>query len=129
MYDLDLVVDSGCGEQAVREYVGDSRKYGARRAIYRARQRANPLMLSELRDITEMWVETTVKLTRALPDHVESRERKGIAQLQRVGACPDGKSRATFSGHALEADLRRMSHLQSAQVRRLRRGAPLPSAA
>ena len=94
MYDLgviDLVVDSGCGEQAVREYVGDSRKHGARRAIYRARQRANPLTLSELRDITDMWVETTMKLT--------------------------------------EADLRRMSHLQSAQVRRLRRGAPLPSAA
>ena len=94
MYDLgviDLVVESGCGEQAVREYVGDTRKYGARRAIYRARQRVNPLTLSELRDITDMWVETTMKLT--------------------------------------EADLRRMSHLQTAQVRRLRRRAPLPSAA
>jgi DSF synthase len=59
MYDLgviDLVVDSGCGEQAVREYVGDSRKHEARRAIYRARQRANPLTLLELRDITDMWV-------------------------------------------------------------------------
>jgi hypothetical protein len=56
-----------------------------RQAIYRARQRANPLTLSELRDITDMWVETTMKLT--------------------------------------EADLRRMSHLQSAQVRRLRREA------
>jgi DSF synthase len=92
MYDLgviDLVVDSGYGEQAVREYVGESRKHGARRAIYRARQRANPLTLSELRDITDMWVDTTMKLT--------------------------------------DADLRRMSHLQSAQVRRLQRGAPLPS--
>jgi DSF synthase len=94
MYDLgviDLVVDSGCGEEAVREYVGDPRKHGARQAIYRARQRANPLTLSELRDITDMWVETTMKLT--------------------------------------EADLRRMSHLQSAQVRRLKRGAPLRSGA
>lgn len=92
MYDMgviDLVVDSGCGEQAVREYVGDSRKHGARQAIYCARQRANPLTLSELRDITDMWVETTMKLT--------------------------------------EADLRRMSHLRLAQVRRQRRGAPLPS--
>jgi DSF synthase len=92
MYDLgviDLVVDSGCGERAVREYIGDSRKYGARHAIYRARQRANPLTLSELRDITDMWVEATMKLT--------------------------------------DGDLRRMGHLQSAQVRRLRRGALLPS--
>lgn len=88
MYDLgvvDLVVDKGCGEQAARDYVGDSRKHGARQAIYRARQRANPLTLSELRDITDMWVDTTMRLT--------------------------------------DGDLRRMDHLQSAQVRRLHRGA------
>jgi hypothetical protein len=42
-------------------------------------------------------------LASALPDHVESRDRKGIAQIQRVGACPCRKSRATFSGHALAA--------------------------
>lgn len=94
MHDLgviDLVVDSGSGERAVREYLGEFRKHGARQAIYRARQRTNPLTLSELRDITDMWVDTTMKLT--------------------------------------DADLRRMSHLQSAQVRRLRRGAELPSGA
>jgi DSF synthase len=92
MYDLgviDLVVDSGGGEQAVREYIGDVRKFEPRRAIYHARQRANPLTTSELKDITDMWVETTMKL-------------------------PD-------------ADLRRMGHLQAAQVRRLRRGIPLAS--
>ncbi len=86
MYDLgviDLVVDKGSGEQAVREYISDSRKYGARQAVYLARQRANPLTLSELRDITDIWVEAAMKL-------------------------PDG-------------DLRRMGHLQSAQVRRQRR--------
>ncbi|HUI21426.1 MAG TPA: crotonase/enoyl-CoA hydratase family protein [Methylocella sp.] len=91
MYDLgviDLVVDSGCGEQAVRDYIGDSRKHSARQAIYRARLRANSLSLSELRDITDIWVETTMKL-------------------------PD-------------ADLRRMAHLQSAQMRRLRRMMPPP---
>ncbi len=37
---------------------------------------------------------------RALPDRVESRDRKGIAQIQRVGTCPGRKSRATFSGRA-----------------------------
>jgi DSF synthase len=86
MYDLgaiDLVVDKGRGEQAVREYIGDPRKHATRNAIYRARQRTNPLTLAELRDITDMWVETTMKLS--------------------------------------ETDLRRMNHLQSAQIRRLRR--------
>jgi hypothetical protein len=29
---------------------------------------------------------------------------KDAAQSQRIGACPDRKSRATFSGHALERD-------------------------
>jgi hypothetical protein len=42
-----------------------------------------------------------IAVLRALPDHVESRDRKGIAQFQRVGACLYRKSRATFSGHAL----------------------------
>jgi DSF synthase len=90
MYDLgvvDLVVERGCGEETVREYVGDSRKQGARRGVYRARQRANPLTLAELRDIADVWVDTTLGLS--------------------------------------EADLRRMSHLQSAQNRRLRREAIL----
>jgi DSF synthase len=92
MYDLgviDLVVNRGCGEQAVREYIGDPRKHGARQAIYGARQRANPLTLSELRDIADMWVEAAMKLT--------------------------------------DGDLRRMGHLQSAQVRRLQREAPTHS--
>jgi DSF synthase len=68
MYDLgvvDLVVENGCGEAAVRDYIGDTRKHGARQAIYRARQRANPITLAELRDITEIWVETAMRLSVA----------------------------------------------------------------
>jgi len=89
MYDLgviDLVVDAGCGEAAVREYISDQRKHGARNAIYRARQQIHPLMISELRAITDMWIQTMMDLS--------------------------------------PADLRRMGHLRSAQLRRLRRGSP-----
>jgi DSF synthase len=92
MYDLgvvDLVVERGRGEEAVREYLSDYRKHGARQGVYRARQRANPVTLAELRDITNVWVDATLRLSNA--------------------------------------DLRRMSHLQSAQSRRLRREAVLPS--
>jgi DSF synthase len=66
MFDLgvvDLVVESGRGEEAVRDYIGDSRKHGARQAIYRARQRTNPVTLAELKDITEIWVETAMRLS------------------------------------------------------------------
>ncbi|HYA79316.1 MAG TPA: polymer-forming cytoskeletal protein [Methylocystis sp.] len=35
---------------------------------------------------------------RARPDRVESRDRKGLAQNQRDGACPDRKTASHFSG-------------------------------
>jgi hypothetical protein len=37
---------------------------------------------------------------RALPAHAIPCERTGIAQIQRVGACRNRKSRTAFSGHA-----------------------------
>jgi len=39
--------------------------------------------------------------SRAIPDQKGSPDRKGNAQSQRVGACRNRKSRATFSEHAL----------------------------
>ncbi len=93
MYDLgvvDLVVDNGCGEAAVRDYIGDTRKHGARQAIYRARQRANPVTLAELRDITEIWVETAMRLSD--PDlrrmaHLQSAQNR---RLRRHADSPAG---------------------------------------
>lgn len=91
MYDLgvvDLVVENGCGEAAVRDYIGDTRKYGARQAIYRARQRTNPLTLAELRDITEIWVETAMRLSDAdlrRMIHLQSAQNR---RLRRHAASP-----------------------------------------
>ena len=62
---VDLVVDKGAGEQELRNYIGDQRKYKARCGIYRARQRINPLTLEELRDVTDIWVETAMSFTHA----------------------------------------------------------------
>ena len=48
MYELgvvDLVVDPGCGDKAVRDYIADPRNHNARQAIFRARQRINPITL------------------------------------------------------------------------------------
>jgi len=39
---------------------------------------------------------------RARPDQMDPLIDKDTAQNQRVGACPNQKSRATFSGHALD---------------------------
>jgi DSF synthase len=68
MYEIgvvDLVVDDGAGEQAVRDYIGDERKFATRKAIYRTRQCVNPLTLAELRDVTDLWVERVMNLTPA----------------------------------------------------------------
>jgi DSF synthase len=89
MYDLgvvDLVVDNGCGEEAVREYISDPRKHGVRQAIYRARQRANPLTLSELKDITEIWVETAMQLSDADLRHMIHLQAAQNRRLRRHAA-------------------------------------------
>jgi DSF synthase len=68
MYELgvvDLIVDRGAGEQAVHNFICDQRKYRPRCGIYRARQRINPLTLDELREVTDLWIETAMKLTPA----------------------------------------------------------------
>ena len=66
MYDLgviDRVVEDGAGEQAVRDYILNERQsHGMRHAMYKVRQRVNPVTLSELRDVTDIWVETMLSL-------------------------------------------------------------------
>jgi transposase len=42
-----------------------------------------------------------IAAARALPDQMDSSDRKGLARIQRVAACSHRKSRATFPEHAL----------------------------
>jgi DSF synthase len=68
MYELgvvDLIADPGRGDKAARDYIADPRSHRARQVMSRARQRANPLSLAELRDITDMWVDTAMGLSDA----------------------------------------------------------------
>jgi DSF synthase len=86
MYDMgviDLVVEDGEGEDAVRDFIGDERKFRARQAIYRARQRVNPLTLAELRDVTDLWVETAMKLTPADLRRMKHLQSAQTRRLQR----------------------------------------------
>ena len=52
--------------------------------------------LTLLQDTADPPARSLREQSRALALHVESRDRKGIAQIQRVGACQNRKSRATF---------------------------------
>jgi DSF synthase len=66
MYELGLVdflADPKCGDEAVRDYIADPHKHGAREAIYHARRRTNPLTREELQDIADTWVECAMRLS------------------------------------------------------------------
>ncbi len=60
---VDLVVEDGLGEEAVREYVEHNfRRHQAERAVYFARQLVQPVRLSDLRALAELWVDTALNL-------------------------------------------------------------------
>jgi DSF synthase len=61
---VDLMVDDGCGEQAVRDYIDrNARRHSAERAVYRTRQLVNPVRLSELREVAELWVDIALRIS------------------------------------------------------------------
>jgi DSF synthase len=58
---VDVLAEDGKGEAAVRDYIDrNDRKHNALQAIFRARRRANPVTLAELRDIVDIWSETAL---------------------------------------------------------------------
>jgi DSF synthase len=61
---IDMVVEQGEGEQAVRSYIARNRsRQLALSAVYKVRRRVNPVSLQELRDVTDMWVDAALRLT------------------------------------------------------------------
>ena len=61
---VDVLAEDGQGEAAVRGYIDrNDRKHNALQAIFRARRRANPVTLMELRDIVEIWSETALGIS------------------------------------------------------------------
>lgn len=60
---VDVLAPAGEGEAAVRGWIGDnSRRHAVLHAVHRVRQRVNPLTLAEMRDVTDIWVETAMAL-------------------------------------------------------------------
>ena len=79
---IDVLADDGKGEDAVRDYIArNARRHAAHHGIYRARRRVNLLSCEELRDITDIWVDTALKLS---PMDLRKMERLMTAQLRRL---------------------------------------------
>lgn len=79
---IDVLVDDGKGEDAVREYIArNTRRHAAHRGIYKARRRVNLLSCEEMRDITDIWVDTALQLS---PMDLRKMERLMTAQIRRL---------------------------------------------
>jgi len=62
---IDMVVEEGQGEHAVRDYFAHNRsRHLAQSAIYKVRRRVNPVSFDELRDVTDLWVDTAMRLSQ-----------------------------------------------------------------
>ncbi len=60
---VDVLAEDGVGEDAVRGWIErQGRRQIAIEAVYRTRRRVNPVSLAELRDVTDIWVETAMRL-------------------------------------------------------------------
>jgi DSF synthase len=75
---IDVLADDGHGIEALYEFIGRTgRRHAAHRAIYRARDRVNPLKIDELSDIAVSWVDTALGLVEA---DLRKMERLVVAQ-------------------------------------------------
>jgi DSF synthase len=90
MYEMglvDILVDEGEGEAAVREYIRKAkRSRNAREAIYRVRHCVNPVTFQELLDIVEIWVDAAMQLSsinlRTMQRLVRAQEKKVSSELK-----------------------------------------------
>lgn len=79
---VDVVCEDGKGLEAARAYMKEhARKYGTLAALAKIRRKINPLTQDELRDITNIWVETAMLISDAdlrRMERLEGAQRKKI---------------------------------------------------
>jgi DSF synthase len=78
---IDVLVETGCGEAAVRDLIAQKRRrHNAHVAFYRARRRVQAVSYQELQDVVDIWVDAALRLTDA---DVRKMERLAGAQERR----------------------------------------------
>ena len=85
LYDMgivDILAEDGCGEEEVRKFVScNAGKHRMQHALTRVARRVNPLTFDELRDVTEIWVDTAMSLDAS---DLRKMERLAHAQSRRL---------------------------------------------
>lgn len=59
---VDVLAEAGQGEQALRDYLGQGKRFSTMRTIRRACKRVDPVEKQELIDIVDIWVELAMQL-------------------------------------------------------------------
>jgi DSF synthase len=79
---VDILAEDGEGEQAVRHFIAASgRRRHVMHALNKTAQRVNPLTMEELRDVTEIWVDTAMRLHNT---DLRKMHRLAAAQAHRI---------------------------------------------
>ncbi|WP_170975812.1 crotonase/enoyl-CoA hydratase family protein [Rhizobium sp. FY34] len=79
---VDLVVEDGQGEAAVREFIArHTRKHMIYRTLREVKRRVNPLTHQELIDVVDLWVEAAMQLEDA---DLRKIDRLRMAQTKRL---------------------------------------------
>jgi DSF synthase len=60
---IDVLAESGQGEQALRDYLSEGVQFNTMRAIRRACKRVEPVAKQELLDIVDIWVKLAMQLS------------------------------------------------------------------
>ena len=85
MYEMGIVnqlAENGCGKEAVIRFISAKRPtHAVRNTLCKIRQSVNAIQLDELREITEMWVDTTLRLS---PSDLKIMQRLLTAQQRRL---------------------------------------------
>lgn len=89
---IDILAEDGTGRQAVETYIRrNTKRQNSHSAIFRTRRRVNPIDYEELRDITDIWVDTALRLTET---DLRKMMRLTMAQDRRRSALPATKAEA-----------------------------------
>jgi DSF synthase len=63
---IDYLVETDTGREAVNDLIAQqTRRRGVMSALYQIRRKVNGVSLSEMNDITDLWVDTAMRLTDA----------------------------------------------------------------
>jgi DSF synthase len=83
---IDVLVEDGQGEAAVRDYIARNAKHHAvHRSIREIRNRVNPVTFEELKDVADIWVDHALRLEES---DLRKMERLRSAQDRRLAATP-----------------------------------------